>query len=35
MTIGTVAAGIFITVVTIGLELLDKDYQRERAEFEK
>ena len=35
MTISTITAGLLITVVTVALELLDKDYQKEKDEFEK
>lgn len=34
MTISTLTAGILITVVTVALELLNKDYENERKEFE-
>ena len=34
MTLGTFAAGLFITAITVTLELLDRDYEKERAEFE-
>lgn len=35
MTISTFAAGLIITAVTVALELLDRDYQKEKEEFEK
>lgn len=35
MTISTITAGLLITVVTVALELLDRDYQKEKEAFEK
>ena len=34
MTISTLTAGLLITVVTVALELLNRDYENERNEFE-
>lgn len=34
MTLSTFAAGLLITVVTTALELLNRDYEKEREEFE-
>lgn len=34
MTISTLTAGLLITVVTVALELLNKDYENERNRFE-
>jgi hypothetical protein len=35
MTLSTLAAGFVIITVTAALELLNKDYEKEREEFEK
>lgn len=34
MSISTLSAAFLITVVTVTLELLDRDYEKERNEFE-
>lgn len=34
MTLSTFAAGLLITVVAAALELLNRDYEKEREEFE-
>lgn len=34
MTVSTLAAGLLITVVAAALELINKDYEKEREEFE-
>ena len=34
MTLSTFSAGFLIVAVTVALELLDRDYEREKAEFE-
>lgn len=35
MTLSTFAAGFVIVAVTVALELLEKDYEKEKKEFEK
>lgn len=34
MTLSTLSAAVLIAVVTVGLELLEKDYEKEKKEFE-
>lgn len=34
MTINTLAAGLLITVIATALELLNRDYEKEKEEFE-